>query len=43
MNVSKTLIIVLPMSTVSTVLDRSFVNARQDMNGMKITNALVGD
>ena len=43
MNVPKTLIAVLAMSTVSTLLDCSFVNAPQDMNGMKIMNALVCD
>ena len=43
MNVPKTLIAVLPMSTVSTLLDRSFVNAHQDICGMKIMNALVCD
>ena len=36
MNVSNILIIVLPMRTVSTLLDRSFVNAPQDMSGMRM-------
>ena len=36
MNVPKTLIAVLAMRTVSTLLDRSFVNAPQDMSGMRM-------